>query len=573
MGVSPAIFESAGVRTEHYVPGSYSRSNNVTSPSGVSSGNLVIMGESNGGEPYKLLNFASISDARDKLIGGNLLDGVAYAFSGSAQYVPQNVYAMRVNDGTQSQITLKSGGTDLIKAKSWDWGVHTNLIKMWIQQGTTVGKKILVSYKEDVVEIDNITKESLSIEYIGSGTDPICTIDANSLSLSATVEEETGQDSVTADFASFPTIAELVTYINDSGYYIANIIDDTINAQCSELDTVSAVSVATETVFKSDMAAFVAALSTIEYIGSVELLTSATRVVPDNDDSYVYFTGGTKGSYTTTQWIDALEALETEDIQIISTPESNIDILQLISAHCTSMSATSVKRERTCILGAAYNESDDSGISAAVGFNSKRVSYIIDSGTKVNPVTGKTENVSGAIIACMLAGMESSAAINLPLTFKSLNLLSVSKKRKITNMETLIKSGIMVVNPNPDNLTEIVCIRAITTFQGNDLISSERSMVREDDYMNRDLRSVYAGGIGGTNNPSESEIIQALIDEAKLWNKQGYIVKNGSDDVWNIRVRFSGDKVYLSFCRYLMAPRNFVFQTATNLIYETTVEL
>jgi hypothetical protein len=43
MGVGPAIFESAGQRSEHYVPGVYGRSFNVSSPSGISAGNLCIL--------------------------------------------------------------------------------------------------------------------------------------------------------------------------------------------------------------------------------------------------------------------------------------------------------------------------------------------------------------------------------------------------------------------------------------------------------------------------------------------------------------------------------------------------
>ena len=83
MGVSAAIFESAGKRTEHYVPGVYSRSNNVTSPSGVSAGNLCILGSSAGGKPQALLEFGSLADAQNVLGSGELLNGIAYAFNGS----------------------------------------------------------------------------------------------------------------------------------------------------------------------------------------------------------------------------------------------------------------------------------------------------------------------------------------------------------------------------------------------------------------------------------------------------------------------------------------------------------
>ena len=141
MGVSPAIFESAGQRSEHYVPGVYGRSFNLSSPSGISAGNLCILGKSNGGEPYKMLEFGSVADAQQALVGGELLDAVANAFSGSNTFVPQRVFAMRVNDGTQSSVTLKTGATDLMTLKSWDWGVHTNQLKIMIANGTLENSK------------------------------------------------------------------------------------------------------------------------------------------------------------------------------------------------------------------------------------------------------------------------------------------------------------------------------------------------------------------------------------------------------------------------------------------------
>ena len=98
-------------------------------------------------------------------------------------------------------------------------------------------------------------------------------------------------------------------------------------------------------------------------------------------------------------------------------------------------------------------------------------------------------------------------------------------------------------------------------------------MVREDLYMNRDLRNRYVSGIGHPNEASTSDILRVLDLASKEWGTNGYIVKNNGQWVWNTSVRISGDKVYLTYSRYLTAPRNFVFITATNYVYESTVEL
>lgn len=575
MGVSPAIFESAGQRTEHYVPGSYSRSSNVSSPSGVTAGNLVVLGKSTGGEPFKLLEFSGLADAQEVLVGDELLRAVGYAFNGSNTYIPQKVFAMRVNDGTQSSLDLISGSTTVLKLKSWDWGLHTNQLKLMLNNGTTKGVKLSVAYKDDLFVTDNIYRDSLSIQYVGDGVSANITVGETNISLSATDSESVTIDDYTFNFDDFPTLDELATRINDTGKYSVTVLDIADGVLSKHLDTNPYVTTSESStmVLTSNLQALADVLNQNQLIGEVEVATT-TRQLPDVDNEYKYFTGGTSGNYENAEWIKALEQLETENVQLITTYSTDAGIQALIANHCTRMSSTENRKERTAILGCAIGESDDDAIQRAIGFNNKLVAYVCDNAIANNPINGKVETISGGMLAVMLSGMESAMAINEPLTNKSLNVLGFTKKRTIANMGNMIKNGLIVCNPNPENVAENVCIRAVTTFQGNnDLISCEKSMVREDLYMNRDLRNRYSIGIGRPNESSTSSIIQTLKDAAREWALAGYIVPKNGDNVWNIKVKISGDKVYLTFSRYLTAPRNFVFITATNHVYESTVEV
>ena len=580
MGVSPAIFESGGQRSEHYVPGVYGRSFNVSSPSGISAGNLCILGKSNGGQPYKMIELSGLADAKETLVGGELLDAIAHAFSASNTYIPQKVYAMRVNDGTQSQTILVNGATDLLKLKSWDWGVHTNQLKILVATGTTAGsKKITLAYKEMSETIDNIINAALTVSYYGDGDTPTVTVGKDSISFGAVIpsgepDEGTPTDTLTVSFADFDTLESLAAYINNSDVWQANVVGNNAELASVKLDTITSAAVEeTGTTLYANFDAFLTAISSMQLIGSVEILDSNTRQVPDNTDSYVYFTGGTVGSYGTQQWTNALSALELEDVQIIATPSTESAVHALISTHCTTMSNVINRKERTAILGGAVGISDESAISAAQGLNNKLISYCCDNPIKVNLISGKTETLSGAMLGVMLAAMESSMSPNNPLTFKQLNVLGFTKTRKVSNITTLIKAGIMVCNSNPENLTEYICIRALTTFQGNDLINNERSMVREDLFMNRDLRAQFKPVIG-SEGISVNAAIRTLIDRAAEWALNGYIIPtDDNQNVWDIKVRINGDKVYITYSRYLAAPVNFVFITAINHIYTSTVEL
>lgn len=579
MGVGPAIFESGGQRTEHWVPGSYSRSYNTSSPNGVSAGNMVILGKSNGGKPFELLEFDGIASAQEVLVGGELLDAIGHAFTASNVYIPQRIFAMRVNDGTQSSVVLQSGSIPMIKVNSWDYGVHTNQLKIMISDGTVQNsKKINLVYKDIQEEVDNILQKAMNIVYYGDGQNAKVSINANSISLSAESipegeSESTVIDELTLNFEDFDTLDSLVSAINNSNSYQA--IADDVDLPSVKLDTITNAAIDIENGLQlyANFDAFVETLKGMSLIGSLEILDNTTRQVPDNTESYVYFTGGTIGEYTITQWQQALQALEVKDIQIIATPSTDTSIHSLISSHCTSMSSTINRKERTAILGGGIGMADADGIAAAQGLNNKLISVVIDNALKTNAISGKIETITGAMLGVMLAAMESAMSPSTPLTFKTLNVLGFAKVRDIPNITALIRGGVTVCNPNPENLSEYICVRSVTTFQGNDLINNERSMVREDLFMNRDLRAQFIPVIGGAGI-STNAAIRTLTDRAKDWALNGYIVPNDANqNVWDIKCRVVGDKVYITYSRYLTAPVNFVFITAVNHVYTSTVEL
>ncbi len=567
MGVSPAKFESAGQSSTHYIPGVYSRRNVVGAGTGVSSGNLCIIGTSMGGEPLTLLEATDKAEAEELLVSGSLLDGVVQAFSGSSTYIPEVVYCMRVNAGTQSSLSLKNGSTEILTIKSADYGVHMNQLKMWLKEGTT-GKKVLVNFKGDEVEIDNIEKESFSILYTGEGTTATVTINNTGITLTSDVEA----DCLSITWEECETIEEVVSRINDTGVYSATLIDTTPDTPADELDHVTGVSVAgTATTFNSDLQALIDELEGISYIGSVELV-GTERLIPDDDTSYVYFSGATAGTSTIEDWSNAIDELEKYDIQIIATPSTDSDVHSLIADHCESMSTVKKKKERTCWLGTAKNTSLDSALSMAKKFNSELVSLVMTGANADNPLTGSAEDISPALLACKCAGIESAIGVSNPLTNKTIKVNSFDEKYSESKLNKMIAGGIVPFGENDDG--ELVCIRCMTTYQGNSLIYNERSMIRSVLYMDRDLRKAFNPRIGTNEEPSESSILKVLDAKSKEWYESDLVTTADDGSLYqNAKVKFDGDKTYLTFDRYVRAPNNFTFITATNKVYSSTVEV
>jgi hypothetical protein len=572
MGVGPAVFSSAGQRTEHYVPGAYSRSAAIGGQGGISAGNGVILGKSSMGMAGVLNEFSSPREAQEILGDGELLKAVALAFNPSPDYTPQKIFAMVVNGNTRGGREMKSGSNVILNLKSAMYGIPANQLKMRLSEGTDAGtKKIHLIFRGDddtAEEIDNIGKESLSLLYTGAGSAAAVTIDNDKLSVVVTGEN----DSIEILFAEFPTIEQVVARLNDTGVFAAFQLETESNVAANQLDAVTSLDIKTAAqILRSDLYALISALNSSYYIGkgNVEKETGAVNIMPDVDADFVYFTGASAGTYAINDWNEALGKLETENIQIISSPSTDHMVHVLINNHCTLMSSTVNRKERAWLLGGAKGEAIADALANAKSLNSKYGSYVYPAANVNSPLTGAAEDVAASYVACMLLGMECAVSVNEPLTWKNVGVNKFLVKLKIPEMEKLIKGGVLCCGTTDDN--RLAVIRAMTTYKGGSQLQLvERSMVREDLYMNRDLRNRFSVGVGRPGISKGSEAENILLNTAIQWKTDGLIVPNDKgQNVWGIIIRKSGDKTYIEFNRNLTAPQNFFFITAYNYIYDT----
>jgi len=571
MGVGPAIFQSGGQRSEHYIPGAYSRSLAVGGAGGgVSANNAVILGRSRGGQPNKLFVFSSLDEARETLVEGDLLKGVAHAFNPSPEYSPQAIRAMVVNGNTQAQSVLRAGSSEILRLKTASYGIIANSISRQLVNGTNAGtKKMLFTMGDIEDKIDNIGKKSIQIRYIGDGTSAV--LDVNNIGLSIKITRAGNTSTISVPFEDYPTIEELVKRLNATGDFAVIQLDEEANVPSNELDFVDSVDIKGEAkTLNSNFYALIRALENSLWIGkgNVEKVNGALNKMPDNDIDPVFFDGASAGTYTISDWNKTLAVLETENIQIIATPATDNAVHTLISNHCTAMSNVVNRKERTAFLGGAIGETIEDAVSFAKSLNNKLVSYCYPAISAVSPLTGKAEDLPASYFACKLLGMECSVAVNEPLTWKTVSVLKFLRKLKTSEMEKLIMSGVLCGGVTDDN--RFAVIRAMTTHQGMQLQLVERSMVREDLYMNRDIRLQYSLGVGRPGIDKGSACEQTLYTAASSWKGQGLIVPNDEgNNIWGVRVSKSGDKTYISFSRNLTAPQNFFFVTAYNFVYES----
>jgi hypothetical protein len=570
MGVDAVAFQSAGQRTEHYIPGTYSRTNYVkNSGGGVSANNAIIIGESKGGKPNQLYVFYSPSEAKDVLRGGPLLEAVLHAFSPGNDLTPQYIGAMRVNVGTQANRVLRKSTQDIINIKSWDWGAHTNQMKMKLEEGSNTGYKISFSFGGNATEEDDISRPSFSILYTGGGSAATLTITKTGLTTAVTGGEN--GENLNLDFNSFPTLDDLVGYIADQPGYSISLIgegaDKTVN-----LDSVAAQSIKTELVVKSDLQAIIDALNKNVYVGSgnaVFVASAPSRVVPDFDTDWVYFSGGTNGTASVLEFSNTIDGLENEDVQIIGAATADEGVHILVRNHCINMNSVENRKERSCLLGGGLDESVDATIARAKNLGSKFCSLAYPGIYTYDPMD-YTQKKYGApyLYAAKLIGQEVSLAVNEPMTNKSVDTLAWEKDLKKGDITKLIKVGVTVGGKSQDN--RLATIRNLTTHQGNELQCCERSMMREAMYMARDLRNSYISDVGKAGvDGAEGDAAATFWTKVNSWYKQGLIVRDDEGNLaWGLVIRRVGSATFIEFHCYLTAPNNFFFIDMAVHVYE-----
>lgn len=559
MGVNPATFSSGGRISQHYIPGAYSRNNFISNEGGgVSSGNIVIMGDSELGKPNELLVFGSANDARDALSSGDGLEGVIQAFAPGNDLTPQEVGFIRVNPGTQSERTLQKTASDRYKVKSFSYGVPMNQVRLKFSAGTTVGSyKIESEYKTNSVELDNIERESFSIQYTGAGTP--ATIDINATTLTTTITGGAGSEDLALTLADYPTISELVQVINNNAAYTAVVLTDQPTQKSTELDFVTAGDILTALTLKSDYQAVYEALVANTLLTDVTK-EGTTREVPDVDSDYVYLSGGTSGAYTTTEFTTSLGVLEEEDIQLMATTTTESAVHVLIRNHCIDMNSVEGRRERQFYVGGALSEDVDSVNARAAILNSSFGSLCSPGFYQYND-DGVETLYSPAFYACKQVGMVSALSLNNPTTSKTVNILRWEKDYTRSEKNTLIKGGVLI--GGKDQTGVYITVRSLTTYQSALLQQNEASIMRETLYQANDLRT-RLGALIGTPNIGNDQLatVDSIFERAiQDWKGLGIIVANGGVLYSGYTRRIVGDQIVIEYNTWNTAPTNFVFTT------------
>lgn len=481
-----------------YLPGYYAKRVVSKAARGGASGSVIaVLGSTEGGVPY---NAASVPDVEKQnwVSGDTDLKAVLRAGDGfyGAKFVltpttdseigrPAAAMFIRVDPATQSTMTLKDGSAlDVIDLTSRDYGLWTNDIRVKVATGTTAGTK-KVSTKlfdsdgnEITQEIDNIQRIGFTLNYAqggGTGTTALFGVDHDG-NFTTTIGVETG-DNLTLSLATYDTLVKLVTAINAfaaAGTYTAVLTSDA-NYPTAKLDDVSGIDCygGVTADVKADCWAVIEKLQESGEAITADLTSAADHEAPTNVD-WDYMTGAVTGSAAQTQWDGALSLIEKFDISYVVVVTDDAAIHASLAAHVAAMNSTLGRKERRGYCGGLNTLTDAQHQTAAAALNSGEVTYVADPQWRYDRYGVLTE-FHPKFAACGQAGMKAGNPKTFTPTWKPVSTVKLSVDRSRIQQEAMVRAGCHIF-VQEEGGSRFWCPRAVTTYQGTNLILNEESI-------------------------------------------------------------------------------------------------
>lgn len=469
---------------------------------GLANNVVAIVGTSEGGIPKKAMHFDSPVIARRVLRSGEVLKAVEMAFNPSAESgSPARVAVVRVDEAVQSALTLQDdSANDVIELKSADYGAHTNGIRVTVEAGSLVGKRVTAQLDETYFTKDNLARTPFTVRYSGAEATATVAVDATSITLSAPA----GAPSPTVlSLINYRSVRELCDAINAIPGFsaIAAIPTDMVQSKLDGMPATSCKSV--DLPITANLQAIIDWFNTVCRELLIATRSDGALNVPA-DMTVTYLSGGSNGpAPTNDDWQSAFDTLQEIDVQWVVPLSSSETIWWMADAHVSFMSGPG-KSERRAFVGGGIVEGTLANAlttvqDAAIALNSDRTALcfppVVDIDDAGEPVT-----LPAYYLAALVAG--GFAAMNFGNTMTNKTLKIKGLDPIIANpydSDTLINSGVLAARKSRRGF---IVSKAISTWLSNDHYNRvEISTGVALDYVARTVREAMEIFIGRKASP------------------------------------------------------------------------
>jgi hypothetical protein len=584
------------------LPGAYSSINDsaLSGPSSPGTGIVAVLGLSAMGGGVLRKTPIPVSDAQSgrRLFGtGPLADGIDRAFSHGA---PQ-VIAVSVNPALQSQAALSDASTiatiNLLTNDSGQWtagirvridpatnaAINTGALKVTITT-PTVGPNL-----GQAIVGDNLYLAPFTLYYSGAGTAPGVTITGTQLTTAVTGDVPSV---LTLPFATYPTVADLVSALNAGGKWVATVQGGASTLASSALDGLAAIVVSIvstaptpitairQTVinwFNSTGSANVFQASS----GALGSLTAATSLLPPATIATVPLTGGVDGTTTPTDWANALSSLQQQNCDLVVPMSGDPAVHAATQAHVDYMCGPG-KKERLAIVGGFLGETLTTFVAAnsASRTVTARASTLNDQNMLLvwpGPQDYDWQGVlayrdafyaAPMVAARLAAGGVQRAATHAPLNIAGLELQNGMIIQSSTVSQALLSGVCCLEYANYFGSKGFRVAQSITTWL-NDLNYAKReaSTVRTKYFVVRSIREAIDSqliGHGVASQGAEDQAKTIATGMLTTFTDAGMLVGNAANPAFkNITTSVSGDTMQVGWSCSVAIPLNYAELSAS----------
>lgn len=469
------------------LPGAYYADNvQAASPNGPpTTPPLIFIGYGWGPKPKTAVTFTNPLNLTSALRGAPASAFIPFLTNPSPQYNgAQLVTFIDASTNTQSSAALTASGANGVQTllTSTLYGPPSNQLTAQVTNGSVAGLKLTLSDNYGGAQLvgDNLTVP-FQLSYSGavasgvasySVTSGTFTVSGNSVADTFTIPTGSGQ---------YSTVAQLVNYLNGTGYYFAQALSSTGGQLPSNLlSPVSNVSLAAPVSGNLQYTNVRAYLQDInfwvnQFASSLAIATvSGTAVdnagyLPVTGSTPTFFSGARGVPPTLGDYASALNvALGTPGWTVFC--DSNVSgVASLMAAHCQIASSAPYGMWRRGFTGSSIGDSVSTTTVNAIGLDALQMVYAYPGIYRVNPNTGQNQLYGGLYAAAAAAGIATGNIVALPLTNKALNATGVegvNAGSQLTQSQivSLQNAGVMVVNlPQTTGIPTIVS--DVTTWQ------------------------------------------------------------------------------------------------------------
>jgi len=436
---------------------------------------------------------------------------------------------------------------------SLEIGPLTLKSKVWGERGNRLGATLTIAgdtytlnlsrnglteqFEADNADLFSLENEDASHDLIFSLENGVATLTRNSVTL------------ISVNSTEAPTLKELVTLLNGVADVSATLIEQrSINILELDLLNQTIGTSATETLKAPAYRLHQTLLNSVLVSASLDNISPAATLSATTQTA----SGGVNGA--TLNYTEALQSVESSDVQIVVLFTLDASSQSKLSEHLTASATAGYERQAYCAI--ASSESLASVKTRAASLNNPGIALTAQSIDLISP-RGQSVTLDPRYTALMLAAMQAGSDIGEPLTRKRPRITKTTQSWNVHNdIEQALQSGIITIST--DNLGPRV-ERSITTYlTDNNPVYSEISAYESMLTSLRDIRIALADQIGRPTRASQISLISSRVQSRLTAQVRDGVIKAFQ----NITLEDLGDEIAISYEVAPVEPLNFISVTA-----------